>query len=63
VKKNVGSIDKTVRIVLGVVIIAAGLYFQNWFGVIGIIPLATAFMGSCPLYSVMGVSTCPNEKK
>ncbi|SDC18897.1 YgaP family membrane protein [Williamwhitmania taraxaci] len=62
-KKNVGMIDKVVRIVIGVAILAAGVYYQNWWGLVGIIPLATAFTGSCGLYGLIGVSTCKTEKK
>ncbi len=56
---NVGNLDKTVRIVLGLVLIS--LVFigpQTPWGWIGIIPLATALIGWCPLYKVIGVSTC-----
>ena len=65
-KKNVGSVDKTIRIILGVVIIALGFYFQSWWGLIGLGPLATAFMGVCPAYLPFGISTCktnPDNKK
>ena len=58
-KVNVGSIDKVIRVVAGVAAIGFGVYYKNWFGAIGIIPLATATMGWCPLYSILGVKTCP----
>ena len=57
-KLNVGSIDHWVRIVLGLTIGAAGFYFKSWFGLIGLVPLVTAFVGWCPLYVVLGISTC-----
>jgi len=57
-KLNVGSIDRWVRIVLGLTISAAGFYFKSWFGLIGLVPLVTAFVGWCPLYVVLGISTC-----
>lgn len=56
-KKNMGSIDKTVRIILGVVIIVLGLYFQNWWGLIGVVLLLTSFLNFCPLYVPFGIST------
>jgi hypothetical protein len=56
-KKNVGSIDKIFRIVAGVVIGTGGIYFQSWWGLIAIIPIATAFISWCPLYSVFGMNT------
>jgi len=65
-KKNVGTIDRVLRIVLGLALIAA--YFFNpggaysWLYLIGIIPLATGLMSSCPLYSILGLSTCPMKK-
>ncbi|HUX53388.1 MAG TPA: DUF2892 domain-containing protein [Williamwhitmania sp.] len=61
-KKNVGSADKIIRIVIGVAIAAAGIYYQSWWGLVAIIPLATAFMGSCGLYSLVGISTCKTKK-
>ncbi len=57
-KKNVGSADKMIRILLGVVIAALGIYFQScWWGLVAIVPLATAFMNSCPAYSLLGLSS------
>ena len=56
-KKNVGSADKMIRIVLGVVIVALGIYFKSWWGLVGIVPLATAFMNWCPAFSLLGVSS------
>ena len=58
-KKNIGKIDKIVRIVIGAGITIAGVYFKSWWGLVGIIPLATALIGTCPLYCPLGISTCP----
>jgi len=61
---NVGTLDRIVRVVFGVALIAFALGFLapatgfNWIGWIGVIPLATAAFGTCPLYSLVGVSTC-----
>jgi len=54
---NVGGADRIIRFILGVVIIALGFYFKSWFGVIGIVPILTAFLNYCPAYSLIGVST------
>lgn len=65
-KENVGSIDRVVRIVLGLALLALIFILDGnvrWLGLIGIVPLATAAMKSCPLYSVLGMSTCPVQKK
>lgn len=56
---NVGSADRLIRIVLGVVLIA--LVFlgpQTPWGWIGIVPLVTGFIRMCPLYALIGVNTC-----
>jgi len=57
-KLNIGSIDRGARIVLGLAIGAAGLYFKSWFGLIGLVPFGTALVGWCPLYVLFGISTC-----
>jgi len=62
-KSNVGGLDKILRIVAGLGLIgatAAGM-LPVW-GYIGIIPLATGLMGWCPLYPILGLSTCPMKK-
>ncbi|MFO7529672.1 MAG: DUF2892 domain-containing protein [Marinobacter sp.] len=59
---NMGSADRIIRAVVGVVLIA--LVFvgpQTPWGWIGIVPLATALMGSCPAYSVLGIKTCKKK--
>lgn len=65
-KNNVGNADRIIRIILGVALLAAFFMFPDaswrWFTLIGIIPLATALLGSCPLYSIFGLSTCPMKK-
>lgn len=55
--QNVGGADRIIRVVLGVAIIVAGLATQSWWGLIGIIPLATAAVGVCPLYLPFGIRT------
>lgn len=56
-KTNVGSTDRIVRLVLGVVIILLGIYFKSWWGIIGIVPVITGLLNFCPAYSLIGVST------
>ena len=64
--KNVGSIDKIVRLVIGAALLWYALLAAptgyNWIGWIGVIPLVTALIGNCPLYSILGVSTCPVKR-
>lgn len=57
--KNVGSIDKVIRIVAGVVLLGLGAFGSlGWWGLIGVIPLGTALLNTCPLYTILGVNTC-----
>jgi Protein of unknown function (DUF2892) len=59
-KTNVGGADRLFRIVLGLALIA--LVFvgpKTAWGWIGLIPLATGFLRTCPLYSLLGMNTCP----
>jgi hypothetical protein len=63
-KNNVGSIDKVLRIVIGIALLSMLFLVEGsakWFGLIGIVPLGTALVGWCPLYSVLGVSTCSGK--
>ena len=56
---NVGTIDRALRIVAGLALIA--LAFTGTIGVwgyIGVVPLATALLGWCPAYSLLGIKTC-----
>ncbi len=55
---NVGSIDRIIRIIVGLTILGAGFYFKNWWGLLGVGPLLTAFVGFCPAYVPFGLSTC-----
>ena len=61
-KKNVGSIDRTLRIIAGVALIGWALYAQNWLGAIGAIPLFTGLIGWCPAYLPFGLSSCKTEQ-
>lgn len=58
-KHNVGNADRGIRVVLGLATGAAGLYFGSWLGLIALVPLGTAAVGWYPLYSLLGISTCP----
>jgi len=63
-KLNVGSIDRALRIIIGIVLIAlAATNTVGWWGWLGIIPLGTALIGNCALYSLLGINTCRINKK
>jgi len=61
--KNIGSTDKIIRIILGIVILALGFYFKSWWGVIGLIPLLTASIGWCPIYTPFKIFTNKTKAK
>lgn len=61
-KANVGGLDRTLRIVVGIVLIA--LVFvgpKTAWGWIGIVPLATGLLRTCPAYSILGLNSCPRN--
>jgi hypothetical protein len=60
---NIGKTDKILRIVAGIVVIAAGIAFKAWWGLVGLIPLGTALTGWCPLYVPFKFSTAKKETK
>lgn len=62
-KTNVGGIDKVARIVVGAVLIGLALTgtISAW-GWIGIVPLATGLFNFCPLYPLLGISTCKTKR-
>ncbi len=62
-KKNVGSTDKIIRYILGIIILILGLIFHTWWGLIGLIPIFTAVIGWCPVYVPLKISTTKGEKK
>lgn len=58
--RNVGSIDRGLRIAAGLVLLGLGAFGPlGWWGLIGLVPLATGLMSRCPAYSLLGVNTCP----
>lgn len=65
-KKNIGTIDKIIRFILGVVLIS--LYFLldgglKYISILGIILILTAFINYCPLYALFGINTCSTDKQ
>ncbi len=56
-KCNVGKTDRILRIVAGSVIVIAGVYFQNWWGALGLVPIMTGLLRWCPAYTPFGIVT------
>ncbi len=62
-KANVGGIDRVLRITIGLALIAlAATGTVGPWGWIGVVPLATAALGYCPLYTVLGINSCPARR-
>ena len=57
-KPNIGTVDRTLRILVGLGLVAYGIVNHSWIGAIGAVPLLTAFIRFCPLYAPLGLSTC-----
>lgn len=61
---NESTLDRVLRVALGVGLLAIVFVGpQTWLGLIGIVPLATGLLGSCPIYTALGFSTCPVNPK
>jgi len=54
---NVGKADRSIRFIVGLIVIAMGFYFQSWWGALGLIPLLTAIFRWCPPYALLGINT------
>ncbi len=62
--ENVGGIDKVLRLVIGAVAIGVGAYTGMWWlAGVGAIVFLTGLLGRCGLYYLIGVNTCPVEKR
>jgi hypothetical protein len=63
-KTNVGGVDRVLRVALGVVLLAMAFVGpQTPWGFIGLVPLLTGLFSTCPLYSLIGLNTCPARAK
>jgi hypothetical protein len=62
--KNIGPLDRTLRVSGGVllIVLAATEIIGRW-GYIGVVPLLTGLISTCPLYSLLGVSTCARARR
>lgn len=63
-KQNIGSIDKAIRIIAGLAILSLLFLLEGnarWFGLIGLGPILTAFVGVCPAYMPFGINTCKTK--
>jgi hypothetical protein len=66
-KTNVGNVDRIIRVLVGIVLVGAYFIFPEhgyrWiYALLGVIALATGIMSTCPLYSILGINTCPMKR-
>jgi hypothetical protein len=61
-KLNVGGIDRPLRIVVGLALVAWALFGGPVWAWIGVVPLATGLIGFCPIYPILGMNTCSAKK-
>ncbi len=62
-KVNEGTLDRALRVIVGALLLGLTMTGKiGMWGWIGVVPLVTGGVGLCPLYSVLGLSTCPTRK-
>lgn len=66
-KNNEGSLDRILRVVVGIALLVwffvdHGAGFWHYAKLIGVVPILTGLMGSCPVYSILGISTCSMKR-
>jgi hypothetical protein len=61
-KKNMGSLDKNLRLVLGIILLIVGFFSTWWLSLIGVIMVGTSLMGFCPAYLPFNISTLRKSK-
>jgi len=61
-KANVGGLDRGLRIVIGLVLLSLVVVGpQSMWGLLGLVPLVTGLLSFCPLYSLLGINSCPRR--
>ena len=63
IKRNIGNLDTVIRLILAVIIITLGIMYESWWGLVGVVPLMTAIIGTCPIYGILGISTAKQPRK
>lgn len=61
--RNIGTTDKIIRVLAGLAMLVLGIALKSWWGVIGVLPVLTAFVGICPAYMPFRISTCKTRVK
>jgi len=64
-KANIGGIDRFLRVVIGIGALSLVFILDGslkWLGLVGLVPLLTGLLGFCPLYAILGISSCPLKR-
>lgn len=62
---NIGYVDRVIRFVIGLLLLSIVVFVPSharWFGLIGLLPLVTAMLGECPVYTILGISTVKRDE-
>jgi len=63
-KVNEGTVDRALRVIAGLALIGlAATGKVGFWGYVGVVPLVTGLIGMCPVYSILGINTCPIQKR
>ncbi len=62
-RRNIGTTDRIVRVLVGLALLILGIGLKSWWGAVGVIPVLTAFVGICPAYLPLGISTCKTSAR
>jgi len=60
-KCNIGKPDKTIRLLLALLIGATGIYLKSWWALAALVPLVTGLASFCPIYKILGFNTCQTK--
>lgn len=61
--RNEGTADRVIRVLVGLLLLSLVLLQPPiWWGLLGLIPLATGLIGWCPIYQLLGINTCPTKR-
>ncbi|WAM33874.1 YgaP family membrane protein [Caldicellulosiruptor morganii] len=63
--KNVGNADRTIRVIIGIVLLSLLFIVKSnakYWGLIGLVPLITGLIGYCPLYTIFGINTLKKKR-
>jgi heme O synthase-like polyprenyltransferase len=57
-KRNIGDIDRDIRLILGMVLLVIGVMLNSWVGLIGVVLLGTGILDWCPIYAIFRIDSC-----